>query len=46
MSSPSVMVALEDRLQNGPATDRRLWMTAFGAGFAAYACEMKRDAAR
>lgn len=41
MSSPSVMFALEKALhsQNG---DQRWWLTAFGAGFAAHACEMWR----
>jgi alkylresorcinol/alkylpyrone synthase len=42
MSSPSVMVALETRLKNGPSTDNNLWLTAFGAGFAAYSCELQR----
>ena len=40
MSSPSVLVALEHRLAGSHANDRRLWLTAFGAGFAAYACEL------
>lgn len=44
MSSPSVMVALEDRLLNGPSADRSLWLTGFGAGFAAYSCELHREA--
>jgi len=42
MSSPSVMFALERRLNGGSSNDRRLWLTAFGAGFAAHACEMWR----
>jgi alkylresorcinol/alkylpyrone synthase len=42
MSSPSVMVALEDRILHGPDSDRHLWLTAFGAGFAAYSCDMTR----
>jgi len=42
MSSPSVLFALERRLLKNPADDRRLWLTAFGAGFAAHACEMWR----
>lgn len=42
MSSPSVLCALERRLSmaNG---DRALWLTAFGAGFAAHSCELHRD---
>lgn len=41
MSSPSVLFALEKALaaSNG---DKRWWLTAFGAGFAAHACEMWR----
>jgi alkylresorcinol/alkylpyrone synthase len=41
MSSPSVMFALEKALgsKNG---DKRWWLTAFGAGFAAHACEIWR----
>lgn len=41
MSSPSVLFALEKALasENG---DSRWWLTAFGAGFAAHACEMVR----
>jgi len=42
MSSPSVLFALERRLGKDLADDRRLWLTAFGAGFAAHACEMWR----
>ena len=42
MSSPSVLFALEQRLANSKANDRRLWLTAFGAGFAAHACELWR----
>jgi alkylresorcinol/alkylpyrone synthase len=41
MSSPSVLFALERRLAAGH-DDRRLWLTAFGAGFAAHAVEMVR----
>jgi predicted naringenin-chalcone synthase len=43
MSSPSVLFALEKRLAAGHETDRLLWLTAFGAGFAAHACELRRD---
>ena len=42
MSSPSVLFALERRLLENRADDRRLWLTAFGAGFAAHACELWR----
>lgn len=43
MSSPSVLFALEKRLAGSAAeSDRHLWLTAFGAGFAAHACEMWR----
>ncbi len=42
MSSPSVMFALERRLTENNPNDRRLWLTAFGAGFAAHACELWR----
>lgn len=41
-SSPSVLIALERRLASG-SPDRRLWLTAFGAGFAAHACELTRE---
>lgn len=42
MSSPSVLFALERRLAMNLEADRRLWLTAFGAGFAAHACELWR----
>lgn len=42
MSSPAVLFALERRLAENHPSDRRLWLTAFGAGFAAHACEMWR----
>ncbi len=41
LSSPSVMLALEDRLAHAPE-DRNLWLTSFGAGFAAHSCELTR----
>jgi alkylresorcinol/alkylpyrone synthase len=41
MSSPSVLFALE-RAVAEPGDDTRWWLTAFGAGFAAHACEMWR----
>jgi predicted naringenin-chalcone synthase len=39
MSSPSVLFALERALAEANG-DRRWWLTAFGAGFAAHACEL------
>lgn len=42
MSSPSLLFALERRLASEHAADQRLWLTAFGAGFAAHACELWR----
>lgn len=42
MSSPAVLFALERRLAEALTDDRRLWLTAFGAGFAAHGCEMWR----
>jgi len=40
ISSPCVLVALERALEAGDAD--KLWLTAFGAGFAAHACELRR----
>lgn len=40
ISSPSVLVALGEALKT-PA--RNLWLTAFGAGFAAHSCELTKD---
>jgi predicted naringenin-chalcone synthase len=42
MSSPAVLFALERRLAGDFPDDKRLWLTAFGAGFAAHACEIWR----
>jgi alkylresorcinol/alkylpyrone synthase len=42
ISSPSVLAALEDSLQRFP-NSRSLWLTAFGAGFAAHSGELIRD---
>ena len=42
MSSPAVLFALERRLAEARAGDQRLWLTAFGAGFAAHECELWR----
>jgi len=44
MSSPAVLFALERRLAAARPGDRRLWLTTFGAGFAAHACELWRSA--
>ena len=41
MSSPSVLFALEERLRTHP-DDNSLWLTAFGAGFAAHSCHLSR----
>ena len=41
LSSPSVLLALEERLA-GDYNDERLWLTSFGAGFAAHSCELSR----
>lgn len=41
MSSPSVLFALEERLRTSP-DDKSLWLTAFGAGFAAHSCHLSR----
>ena len=43
MSSPSVMFALERRLADAAESDQRYWLTSFGAGFAAHACEIGRE---
>ncbi len=39
MSSPSVLFALAERLKTSPS-DTSLWLTAFGAGFAAHSCHL------
>jgi alkylresorcinol/alkylpyrone synthase len=41
LSSPSVLCALEERLSK-PNGDQLLWLTTFGAGFAAHSCELSR----
>ncbi len=41
MSSPSVLFALEERLRTH-GDDDSLWLTAFGAGFAAHSCRLDR----
>lgn len=42
ISSPSVLAALERSLESHPSS-RRLWLTAFGAGFSAHAATLTRD---
>ena len=42
ISSPSVLAALEDSLLSFPESGN-LWLTAFGAGFAAHCGELKRE---
>ncbi|MEZ5328693.1 MAG: stilbene synthase [Verrucomicrobiales bacterium] len=42
VSSPSVLLALEQRLATCH-DDQNLWLTTFGAGFAAHCCEMTRS---
>jgi alkylresorcinol/alkylpyrone synthase len=42
ISSPSVLFALEKRFSQAADSDSKLWLTAFGAGFAAHACELWR----
>jgi len=42
MSSPSVLFALEKAFRE-PGDDRHWWLTSFGAGFAAHACELSRE---
>jgi len=46
-SSPSVMMALEERLEghagNTGSDDHQLWLTSFGAGFAAHSMELSRS---
>lgn len=41
MSSPSVLVALEQFLESDEQGNH-IWMTAFGAGFSAHACQLYR----
>ncbi len=42
MSSPSVLFALEEALK-GEGTANQYWLTSFGAGFAAHACQLTRS---
>lgn len=41
-SSPSVLIAAEKILKEAPEAER-IWLTSFGAGFAAHSCEWVRD---
>jgi alkylresorcinol/alkylpyrone synthase len=41
-SSPSVLIATEAIL-NRPTAPEKVWLTSFGAGFAAHSCELVRD---
>ncbi|MCP5531885.1 MAG: hypothetical protein H7A48_01810 [Akkermansiaceae bacterium] len=41
LSSPALLFALEKRFSQHP-DDRSLWLTSFGAGFAAHSCELYR----
>jgi alkylresorcinol/alkylpyrone synthase len=41
ISSPSVLVALEEHLARG-GNEKELWLTSFGAGFSAHACRLSR----
>lgn len=43
LSSPSVLIALEERLAKSNGHEEQLWLTAFGAGFAAHSCELSRN---
>ncbi len=45
LSAPSVMVALEDHLRNPKNNDRDIWLCAFGTGFSAYACNLRKTPA-
>ncbi|MDF1737912.1 MAG: 3-oxoacyl-[acyl-carrier-protein] synthase III C-terminal domain-containing protein [Verrucomicrobiales bacterium] len=43
-SSPSVLLALENRLNSASKhSDSHLWLTSFGAGFAAHSLELSRE---
>jgi len=42
LSSPSVLFALRERLDADPGAND-LWLTSFGAGFAAHACALTRE---
>jgi predicted naringenin-chalcone synthase len=42
LSSPSVLFALQHHLEKKPSTEH-LWLTSFGAGFAAHSCALMRN---
>lgn len=42
VSSPSVLLALERRLNDPTPLDSGCWLTSFGAGFAAHCCRLER----
>lgn len=44
-SSPSVMIAAEAIIEEAPDTER-IWLTSFGAGFAAHSCELVKNRSR
>lgn len=41
-SSPSILLALEERFARTGGAPETLWLTAFGAGFTAHSCEFSR----
>ena len=41
LSSPSVMVALDEYLKNG-GNDDEIWLSSFGAGFSAHAMKLRK----
>lgn len=41
-SSPSILLALEERFARTNGAAETLWLTAFGAGFTAHSCEFSR----
>ncbi|MEM1221441.1 MAG: 3-oxoacyl-[acyl-carrier-protein] synthase III C-terminal domain-containing protein [Verrucomicrobiota bacterium] len=41
-SSPSVMITLEQILEAG-MPEKEIWLTSFGAGFAAHSCSLKKE---
>jgi alkylresorcinol/alkylpyrone synthase len=43
ISSPSVLAALKEALENPRSHGNHFWLTAFGAGFAAHSCELRRE---
>jgi alkylresorcinol/alkylpyrone synthase len=43
ISSPSVLAALSEALENPLTPGNHFWLTSFGAGFAAHSCELRRE---